>query len=466
VIRRADDLERIVETQDGLDDLRGRVMTWFKCRRHLDKAGQYWTQLDALEQVLVPNLDRVQADVCVIAALEWTGEIRAGCRRNDRRVHLLDRYWHYFSEKWDQRDDEDAGRTLLAADEVVWSCWSGAFKAAGEPVAAAPLPYLEPFFTPRAIPRTSPPPDVQRADELLRPTLEKLPVPLIGLPPVVQTRPWWLAAIAHETGHHLQHDLAGGVLFSRLGEAVAAAVDANAEPGAWREWHEELFADACSVLLLGPAAATATAELLRSADATMLAEERRYPSACIRGLVMDAVLAAAGASGKRGVPEYRPDSPYAFRLDPAQEPLRNRAHGRRAAVAAVAKELVAQCIGKRALPALCGFDATRYGEKGEVAYWRDELLRKGDDPVPETESHTARTALAGSVAAWQRIAAIADRGARAEARERMAQRLGALLPLCKPGGKRAGIEVAEIETQGAEARLTQVLFGEEIAVEP
>src|SRR6185369_5272204 len=39
--------------------------------------------------------------------------------------------------------------------------------------------------------------------------LEVLPVPLVSLP-VVHQHPWWLAALAHEVGHHIQRDLCGG----------------------------------------------------------------------------------------------------------------------------------------------------------------------------------------------------------------------------------------------------------------
>ena len=323
------DLDRIEETQDGLTDLRTRVTTWLGVRRDRDVRRQYWTQLGSLERVLLPGIARVQGDVDTIRNLRRTGDIHAACRRNDRRVHLLDRYWRYFGNKWDQRDDKEVGSTLLAADEVAWSCWAAPFNAAGSTVAAAPLPYLEPFYTPRAIPRTQPPADVQRADALLRSALETLPVPLIGLPPVVHARPWWLAAIAHESGHHLQRDLCGGVFFSGLGRALeAAAVTAGDEPGHWRGWHEEIFADACSVLLLGPAAATATAEMLRTGDASMLAEDGVYPSAVVRQALMDAMLAVAGSPPGARVPPYRPDSLDDFELEPADEQLRARAQTR------------------------------------------------------------------------------------------------------------------------------------------
>ena len=45
-------------------------------------------------------------------------------------------------------------------------------------------------------------------DTFLTERIKNLPVPVIGLPPVVARRPWWLVAAIHETGHHLQYSLA------------------------------------------------------------------------------------------------------------------------------------------------------------------------------------------------------------------------------------------------------------------
>ncbi len=460
-------LDRIEETQDGLANLRTRVATWFGDRRDRDTLRQYWTQLGGLERVLMPSIERVQGDIDKIRDLTQTGEVHAACRRNDQRVNLIDRYWRYFSDKWDQRDDEEVGHTLLAADEVVWSCWATPFAVAGDAVAAAPLPYLEPFYTPRAIPRTRPPQDFKRADELLRSALATLPVPLVGLPPVVHPRPWWLAAVAHETGHHIQRDFSGGVFYTGLAQAIeAAAVSARAEPGSWKRWHEEIFADTCSVLLLGPAAAMATAEMLRTSDASMLAEElaedRAYPSAFVRQQLMDEVLSAAGSPPEARVPAFWPDGLDDFQLDPADEHLRARARARANAVKRVAAELNSRLLGAHdPLPAICGWKASRYTPEGEVQYWCDELLRDdGMEPVPETEPHTARTALAGGVAAWQVIGTNDDDAWRTEARGRLAARLRKLLPLCRPLGKRAGPETPPLDVQEAGNALTGVLFGE------
>jgi hypothetical protein len=462
------DLDRIEETQDGLADVRTRVTTWFGDRRGRDKLRQYWTQLNGLERVLLPSIERVQADLDKVRDLTQTGKVHAACRRNDRRVNLIERYWRYFGDKWDQRDDKEVGRTLLAADEVVWSCWATPFQAAGDVVAAAPLPYLEPFYTPRAIPRTRPPQDFQRTDELLRSALATLPVPLVGLPPVVHQRPWWLAALAHETGHHIQREFSGGVFYRGLGPVIEAAAGVGAEPGPWKGWQEEIFADACSVLLLGPAAAAATIEMLRTSDASMLAEDDAYPSTFTRQQLMDELLSAAGLPRDARVPAFQPDGLDDFDLDPAHEHLRARAETRAGEAKPVAAELNRLVLGAHAsLPELCGWEASRYAagadSKGQVEYWRDELLREdGVEPVAETEPHTARTALAGGVAAWQAIAANDDDGWRTEARGRLAARMRKLLPLCRPPGKRDGLGPPPLDVQQAGHALTAVLFGEAV----
>ena len=56
------------------------------------------------------------------------------------------------------------------------------------------------------------------------------------------TRPWWLIFIAHEVGHHMHHDLAGG----RLRPAFAALLKVPAPDGLhtpWRRRREELSGD-------------------------------------------------------------------------------------------------------------------------------------------------------------------------------------------------------------------------------
>jgi len=139
--------DRVEETRTQLTDLQDRITRWFKARRMQDRQRQYWTQLGALESVLQPRIHEVRNEVDAIPDLTHTGDVYAACRLNDRRIQLLDRYWRYFGDKCDQRDKAALGDTLQAADEIVWSCWFTPFTLAGESVAAAPLPYLEPFHT-------------------------------------------------------------------------------------------------------------------------------------------------------------------------------------------------------------------------------------------------------------------------------------------------------------------------------
>ena len=132
----------------------------------------------------------------------------------------------------------------------------------------------------------------------------------------------------------------------------------------------------------------------------------------------------------------------------------------------VAGELARRVLGgDRPLPVLCGWNAARYADNGEVAYWRDELLRDGADLLPETHAHTARTALAGGVAAWAVIASREDGGWRADARHRLAARMRTLLPLCRPAGRRGGDELSGPDVDAAESALTSVLFGEALQAE-
>ena len=147
-------------------------------------------------------------------------------------------------------------------------------------------------------------------------------------------------------------------------------------PGPWKGWHEEIFADACSVLLLGPAAATATTEMLRTSDASMLAEGDAYPSTFIRQQLMDELLSAGRLPRDARMPAFQPDGLDDFDLDPEHEHLRTQAKTRAGEAKRVAAKLMRLMLGDHAaLPELCGWEASRYvagtAPKGQVEYWRD-----------------------------------------------------------------------------------------------
>ena len=150
-----------------------------------------------------------------------------------------------------------------------------------------PLPYLEPRFTPRAIPRDEPPPELKSEvdNEFRQAILAMLPAAMISLPPACVTAPWWLAQVAHETGHHLQHELG---LLAPFQQALQSAAAAHLPAGAaedlaakWLLWNQEIFADLHSILCLGPAAPCSLSEAELTSD-SIVDGYGPYPATVVR----------------------------------------------------------------------------------------------------------------------------------------------------------------------------------------
>ena len=353
---------------------------------------------------------------------------------------FLRRYLEHFSAKWDQRDgDEQTAATLLAAEEIVWSCWATVFRALGAPVSPAPLPYLVPEFDPRARPRRDPPRSL-RADARLAQAVGALPVPLIGLPPVCRDRPWWLVHIAHETGHHIQYDAAGGAFFDAFAGLVEdAAEQAGADGSRWAGWQQELFADACAALSTGSAAVWALDEQLTGEAAAVAASKSGYPALAVREAMRVELLAALGLA---------PDA------DPG---LRRRLETDLAAVHAVAGAVAERPLdGAGALPALLAFGPQRFTEQGDAGRWRRRLLAAPKPPA-ETTLPAARLAVAGAVAAWRDVAQEPDAEPRAKARDTLAARVRDVVHRCHPQGRRAAPTQATPDLGGAQDALRAAL---------
>ena len=428
---------RIEEADDAVRRLRDEIGGWFDRKSRTDASGQFETQLKALRATVGPVLDAIVAELAGVAPAEGSGRVYAACRLAERRAEFVRRYWSWYAAKWDQRDHPRLGPVLRAADEVVWSCWTAPFTAVLRDPDPAPLAYLEPHFTPRAIPRVQPPPDLREADLVLRDALRILPVPVLGLPTACAARPWWLVHIAHESGHHVEHDLSPGLRAAFAEMVAAAAASAGASDEQWRAWHDEVFADAFSVLAVGRSAAWATGELIEAPTTEREVARPGYPPAAVREATMAAVLdRAGGVHGEDG-----------------------------GAPSAVARAVVDTALdGHPPLPRLCDFDATRFREDGEVARWRAAWLAP-DDPLPETRLRSARMAVAGAVEAWRTIAVEEDGDARRERTDSLAERLRLTLPECKPPGRRAAPpERAPVEP--ARDALAAAALGARLEVEP
>jgi hypothetical protein len=418
---------RIEQTLDELDRLRSRIAGWVERRRGLDSLGQYRSQLAALETGLLGSLKGVAAGLDGIDAGRPTGEVYADCRAADRRLVLVGRVLEWFRSKFDQRDDPALAPVLAAADEVVWSCYAEVFRNAAEfsdgKVARgpAPLPYLEPEYAPRAVPRDEPPPELRADadDVILHEYLGRLPVPVVGLPIACIESPWCLVLLGHEVGHQVQADLVPDWgLVDEFGSLLATTANAEAAARRWRRWGSEVFADLCLVCSAGPWAVWAVTELELADQPTMLATNRpRYPSPVARLELLATAAEAVGLDGRAGLRG----------LDPRA--LAAGAGGVVAEDVGLASPMAAAALGHQlgglgSLTELYAFDADDFRPGGSVDGWT-EALRTPALLFPEPSLRAARLLAAAATAAWGELASVPDAVQRAEARASLRE---ALLP--------------------------------------
>lgn len=435
---------RIDESIGESRALRGEVEAWRSRWDTIDAMGRHLTQLDLLSTVVLGLIDEIAARTAAIDPASGTGAVYEKCRSEDLRLLHARRLWRWYADKLDQRarpDDDVAVQTLQAADEVIWSCWKTAFTALGEALPAAPIPYLAPQFSAFATPRTDPPSELRPGmDDLLSKHVEQLPVAVVGLPPVCCRRPWWIIVSAHEASHHVQFESDGleQLIQEQVVGAAYAASDDTELAEAWRPWCRELFADACSVLLVGPAAIWAVGELeMRTMPGMRKSPSGSYPPPLVRLAILNAVAEQAGFPARPPV-IVDPADPGTDLLDAPDDDDRVwRLLDCVPDVAAAllgAKSAAAQPLGSLGEPAVLA-----YAERGSVAGWRSELLG-ADEPLPRETLDAARFCAAAGVDAWQRFAGREDQDHLAE---RLAGRLRAVLPLCREPGTRAGDEVPD-----------------------
>lgn len=415
---------RIEESVSEARAFRAEVTAWREGWGTIDALGGHLTQLDLLTNVVLGLTDAIAARAEAIDPRLAVGEAYDECRRQDRKLLHARRLWQWYAGKFDQRTGRDAVQveTLTAADEIIWSCWKTSFAALGTSVPAAPIAYLAAEYAASATPRTDFPYGLRPGtDDLLKTHLEQLPVPVIGLPPVCRQRPWWLIIAVHETGHHLQFDIPD--LEQQTRKAVTrAAGEAAGQPGQWEPWCRELFADACSVLLAGPAAIWAVRELeTRNPEAMRVSPSVTYPPPVIRLAMMNEVLAQAGLPGRlsAGPPPAEPDEHDIGEL--------------LTAVPAVAAAL----LNLTSPPGRTLRDLAERTDSDLIDRWR-AALSGPDDPVAHPSLDAARFCAAAGVAAWQDLAGQdAAPDAARDKQEGLAARLRATIPLCREPGTRA-----------------------------
>ncbi|MEV0133051.1 hypothetical protein AB0H83_31880 [Dactylosporangium sp. NPDC050688] len=386
-LRYARSTQRVEDVAIELRDLRETVTDWTDRRAvELPIFARHCAILARLIGDMLAALDQDLA----AAPLEDTGATYEACRAIEQGIAVVRRLFDWYRMRYDQRDDPALRDVLHAADRVVRSCWAPAFGHLPEPP-PGPLPYVDARFDAMATVRETVPVDLMGpADSVVADFVRILPVPTIALPFAVRHASWWLAVIAHETGHHVEFD-ADPALREQRDAAIAAVVtDAR-----WLKWSNEVFADVYSSLALGPAAAWTVEELVHATEARRMIPTDRYPPPAVR-------LALLAHAGRDGAPQ---ESWPAYEAATDDVTVRDWF----AAVPAVSVALAGLPVADRALDRVLVPRPDWFGQGGRVQEWATQLLRAQPVFIPRTDVRPApRLLVASGVMAYRHLAATAD----------------------------------------------------------
>lgn len=411
------------QLQVELGSLRTEFAAWLKGRRDGDLRKQYMTQLNALEELIGGALCALQLDLDACESSFEMGEFYEKCRLLDQRVVWLRRIWQFFKDKFDQRDDERLSPVLQAADEVVWSCYRPLFESSkllGRALKSgpAPLPFIEPLYSPEAFPIELVPGDLKDSlvgKDFLRTYLNNLPLPVVRLPPTCVLAPWMLVLIGHETGHHMQHDPDLVSWFREQVERVVRGHGGTADEAArWKSWSQEIFADIFSVLVMGPWAVLAMAELELSTAVVMLTPRPRYPAPAVRLQLLAETATRLGTNGSAQLQSYGLDlsTLLASNSDASRD-------------AAFLPHIISLALGPLPLPdlhlnlaKLLAFRKEEFAEHGAVQQWSAALLAQNESRSEQT-LRVPRLLASATLQAWSELAILPDVQNRNHLREKL-----------------------------------------------
>jgi hypothetical protein len=446
---------------------RDRIKHWLSSHSDCITFARFANHLNVLDQVLNSLLDAI-ADQLKAIAVELdalaecpdSGSVYERCVNLDQSVATVVRLFEWYAARYDQRLDKDIAPTLLAADEIVRSCWAEPFSLLGRTPPTGPLVYLEADFDAFATPRVSIPRDLQGpADSVVFDMLSELPIPVIALPALAASQAWWLVLAAHETGHHVQFDLLPDLTES-TSEQLAAAVAADDQTGIWVGWQYETFADAYSALMVGAAAAWAIDELQHSTPARLYKIDPpgrgRYPPRVVRVALLGECLRRLDAH-----PQWPTAAEVGTWLDGLADTVlpsvaRAAISSQLAVLPAAAAALVDLPIGAHRLNELGLVDPDVLTQPQLLRAWAAQLAT----PAPVLDAldspAAARLVIAAGVAAYQ---AWAGRPGAERVLPVVHRNLLAILPGCGPPGVLAA-PPRQADVTALAQRLAQRLLSE------
>lgn len=450
---------RVLRSRESLARLRGEIEGWLGIRKADERFGRFSVHLDVLSKVLTQMLDAIDADMTTLGNGDGpSGPVYERCRRADWRMSVVGRIHEWYAVKYDQRIDERTGATLRAADEVVRSCWAESFVRTGRMPPTGPLAYLDPRYDAVATPRVSVPSDLRAAgDDLIGQFVRQLPIPVVALPAISTADPWWLVLAAHETGHHVQFDLApdlAQITRDALFAATSSAPGDDELATAWAGWGLEVFSDAWATLCVGPSAAWAVEELQHSTPSRLVtapAGGDRYPPPAVRTALLGELARCVGAAD----PGPSADEVAYWLQGIAAGSVNEAARavvGRHLALASrAAKTLVELPVNGMPLRDVAGWTAKRFAPDGPVQRWAVQLAQPEPVIPGRSELAAACQGIAAGVLAYRTAATESD-----SALARVRANLPALLASCGPPGVLAAEPAFEVGTLAD--RLTGLLL--------
>lgn len=403
VQRRLSTTARRRQSGAELNRLDADVRGWLEHRRRHDPREQYASQLRAVETFVDGAVVGLRRGLDRIDLTRPAADVYGECRAFDLRVAWLRRVWEYFREKFDQRDVDELKDVLAAADEVVWSCYRQVVdraQLAGLPMdGPAPLPFIEPYYSPEAFPAELVPSALwaEVDPEFAREHLNRLPIPVVRLHPACVRSPWWLIYLGHEVGHHVQYALLQRMRLvaefrTLVVDAVHAAGASEADGKVWGRWSPEIFADICSVLFMGQWALGAMVELELQGAAAMAQRRTAYPAPAVRLLILRDVTIALGLDA--GEPLGDVD------LSALISPDETAAADAALVPAVVGAALAMKVDDSRTLKDLTGFMTSDYDGEGEFDRWSERL--RSAQAAPDKSLRMPRVLASAGLAAWAR----------------------------------------------------------------
>jgi hypothetical protein len=336
---------------DSVQRLRARVasfdadmLRWDERTSEQGNLPQHRTQFVRLHDYLGGMLDAVvrgtPIDPRATPPFDGTVDEIPDLRRGVGSVHLV---WDFFRDKLSQRDTGAFADHLGAADDLAWACYEPFLRAAtrvtaGE-VREPPLVFYSTDRTPFAQARTKSlhPPGLDSKDlQVFEAALQRLPVPVIGMPWDIANRMPETSLIGHEVGHVIAEDLH---LAEEAESALRDAAFGNDPEGVrkkvWSKWCDEIFADVIGVLATGSAFVEGLmVELAGASDEIHaapidVARPGRYPTRMLRVALCERLLALVGTGAPTTWTETYggiagPSTAYAEDVDTVATALMNR----------------------------------------------------------------------------------------------------------------------------------------------